>query len=166
MAEEKPTSPPPPAAPAAQGGPPSRPSGEGRPRPGGPAPEQRGAPARKKNWKSVTFARIYIQSSFNNTIVTICDDRGDVLTWSSAGSTGFKGTRKGTPCAAQMTSSKAAKRAIELGVKQASVFISGPGPGRETAIRALQTAGLNVISIKDVTPLPHNGCRRLKPRRV
>ncbi|MBI3547747.1 MAG: 30S ribosomal protein S11 [Elusimicrobia bacterium] len=136
--------------------------------PGAPAPQ--GAPAAaarpKKNYKSVSFAKVFIQSSFNNTIVSITDERGDVLTWASAGSAGFKGTRKGTPFAAQMTSQKAARRASELGVKQVTVFVSGPGPGRETAIRALQSAGLNILSIKDVTPLPHNGCRRPKPRRV
>jgi small subunit ribosomal protein S11 len=132
-----------------------------------PAPAASQAPARsKKHWKSVTFGKAYIQSSFNNTIVTITDEKGDVLAWSSAGNAGFKGTRKGTPFAAQMTSSKVGKRAVELGVKQVAVFVSGPGPGRETAIRALQTAGLNIVSIKDITPLPHNGCRRPKPRRV
>lgn len=123
-------------------------------------------PARKKNWKSVTFGKVFIQSSFNNTIVTITDERGDALAWASAGSAGFKGTRKGTPFAAQMTSQKVGRRAVELGVKQVAVFVNGPGPGRETAIRALQTAGLNIVSIKDITPLPHNGCRRPKPRRV
>jgi len=129
------------------------------------APAARPA-ARKKGARFVTFAKVYIQSTFNNTIVTIADDRGDVIAWASAGSAGFKGTRKGTPFAAQMTASKVGKRAAELGVKQVAVFVSGPGPGRETAIRALQGAGLNVMSLKDVTPLPHNGCRRPKPRRV
>lgn len=131
-----------------------------------PAPAAARGPARKKSWKSVTFAKAHVQSSFNNTIVTITDDRGDVLAWASAGSAGFKGTRKGTPFAAQMTASKAGRRAVELGVKQTAVFVRGPGPGRETAIRALQAAGLHVLTIKDVTPLPHNGCRRPKPRRV
>lgn len=132
-----------------------------------PAPAASHAPARsKKHWKSVTFGKAFIQSSFNNTIVTITDEKGDVLAWASAGSAGFKGTRKGTPFAAQMTSSKVGRRAVELGVKQIAVYVSGPGPGRETAIRALQTAGLNIVSIKDITPLPHNGCRRPKPRRV
>ena len=132
-----------------------------------PTPGPKKAPAAKrKAWRSVTMARIYIQSSFNNTLVTITDERGDVLTWASAGSTGFKGTKKGTPFAAQMTASKAARRAVELGIRQCTVFVKGPGPGRETAIRALQGAGLQVISLKDVTPLPHNGCRPPKPRRV
>ena len=120
----------------------------------------------KRSWKNVTFAKVFIQSSFNNTIVTITDERGDTIAWASAGSSGFKGTRKGTPFAAQMTSNKVGRRAVELGVKQVAVFISGPGPGRETAIRALQTSGLHILSIKDVTPLPHNGCRPPKPRRV
>ena len=126
----------------------------------------KGAPRGKRTWKNVTFAKVFIQSSFNNTIVTITDERGDTIAWASAGSSGFKGTRKGTPFAAQMTSAKVGRRAAELGVKQVAVFINGPGPGRETAIRALQTAGLNILSIKDVTPLPHNGCRPPKPRRV
>lgn len=120
----------------------------------------------KRNWKSVTFAKVFIQSSFNNTIVTIADDRGAVLCWASAGGSGFKGTKKGTPFAAQMTASKVGKRAIELGVKQVAVYVKGPGPGRETAIRALQSVGLQVISLKDVSPLPHNGCRPPKARRV
>jgi len=120
----------------------------------------------KKGWKAVTFAKVYIQSSFNNTLVTITDDRGAVICWASAGGSGFKGTKKGTPFAAQMTAQKAAKRAVELGVKQCSVFVKGPGPGRETAIRALQQAGLQVVSLKDVSPIPHNGCRAPKARRV
>ena len=136
------------------------------PQESGAKPGAKGAPRGKKTWKNVTFAKVFIQSSFNNTIVTITDERGDTIAWASAGSSGFKGTRKGTPFAAQMTSSKVGRRAGELGVKQVAVFISGPGPGRETAIRALQTSGLHILSIKDVTPLPHNGCRPPKPRRV
>ncbi|HVE12427.1 MAG TPA: 30S ribosomal protein S11 [Elusimicrobiota bacterium] len=127
------------------------------------APAARGA---KKSWKSVTFAKVFIQSSFNNTIVSITDDRGHVLCWASAGGSGFKGTKKGTPFAAQMTAAKVGKRAVELGVKQVAVFVKGPGPGRETAIRALQAAGLQVLSLKDVSPIPHNGCRPPKARRV
>lgn len=129
-----------------------------------PAPGPKGGP--KRSWKTVTFAKVFIQSSFNNTIVTITDDRGAVLCWASAGATGFKGTKKGTPFAAQMTSAKVAKRAVELGVKQVAVFVKGPGPGRETAIRALHSSGLQVLSLKDVSPLPHNGCRPPKQRRV
>jgi small subunit ribosomal protein S11 len=120
----------------------------------------------KRSWKTVTFAKVFVQSSFNNTIVTLTDDRGSVLCWASAGSTGFKGTKKGTPFAAQMTAAKVAKRAIEMGVKQVTVFVKGPGPGRETAIRALHANGLQVLSLKDVSPLPHNGCRPPKQRRV
>ena len=114
---------------------------------------------KKKSWKSVTFARVYITCSFNNTIVTFTDDKGDTIAWASAGSSGFKGTKKGTPFAAQITANKVAHRASELGVKQVTIFVSGPGPGRETAIRAIGGAGLSVMSIKDITPLPHNGCR-------
>lgn len=125
------------------------------------------APApRKKNWKSLTFAKVHVQCSFNNTIVTLTDDRGDVLAWSTAGGSGFRGTKKGTPFAAGVTAGKVAKKAVEMGVKQVSVFIKGPGPGRETAVRALGSAGLVVVSLKDVTPLPHNGCRPPKARRV
>lgn len=131
------------------------------------APAAKPAPrGGKKNWRSVTFAKVFIQSSFNNTIVTITDDRGNTLAWASAGGSGFKGTKKGTPFAAQMTAQKVGRRAVELGVKQVAVFVTGPGPGRETAIRALQAAGLQVISLKDVSPIPHNGCRPPKARRV
>ncbi|MBI2363227.1 MAG: 30S ribosomal protein S11 [Elusimicrobia bacterium] len=134
---------------------------------GAAAPAAKPAPrGGKKNWRSVTFAKVFIQSSFNNTIVTITDDRGNTLAWASAGGSGFKGTKKGTPFAAQMTAQKVGRRAVELGVKQVAVFVTGPGPGRETAIRALQAAGLQVISLKDVSPIPHNGCRPPKARRV
>ena len=108
----------------------------------------------------------HIQSTFNNTIVTITDLRGSVISWASAGTIGFKGTRKGTPFAAQLVADSAAKKAIERGVKEVSAQIKGPGSGRETAIRALQIAGLEISSIKDVTPIPHNGCRPPKRRRV
>ena len=121
---------------------------------------------KKKNWKSLTFAKVYIQSSFNNTLVSLTDDRGDVLVWASAGGSGFRGTKKGTPFAAGVTAGKVAKKALEMGVKQVAVFIKGPGPGRETAIRALGNSGLMIVTIKDVTPLPHNGCRPPKARRV
>ena len=131
-----------------------------------PGPRKGAAGAKKKTWRNVTLARVYIQSSFNNTLVTVTDERGDVLCWSSAGGAGFKGPKKGTPFAAQMTAGKAARRAVELGVRQCIVFVKGPGPGRETAIRALQAAGLQVLSLKDVSPLPHNGCRPPKPRRI
>lgn len=115
---------------------------------------------------SVAFAKVYINCSFNNTIVTITDEKGNVLAWSTSGANGFRGTKKGTPFAAQITASKAAARAAEYGVKQAQVIVTGPGPGRETAIRAIASSGIHVVSIKDTTPIPHNGCRPPKPRRV
>ena len=130
-----------------------------------PAAKPAAAP-KKKNWKSLTFAKVFIQCSFNNTIVSLADDRGDVLAWASAGGSGFRGTKKGTPFAAGITSGKVAKKAAELGVKQVAVFIKGPGPGRETAVRSLANAGLIIVALKDVTPLPHNGCRPPKARRV
>lgn len=109
---------------------------------------------------------VHIHCTFNNTIITIVDSKGNTITWTSAGSAGFKGTRKGTPFAAQLASESAAKKAIEKGVKEVDVEIKGPGSGRETAVRALQIAGLEILSIKDVTPIPHNGCRPPKRRRV
>jgi small subunit ribosomal protein S11 len=124
------------------------------------------AKAKKKVWRDIVSARVYVQSSFNNTIVNITDERGNTIVWASAGSAGFKGTKKGTPFAAQMTADSAAKKALSLGVKQVSVYVKGPGSGRETAIRALQAAGLVVTTIRDVTPIPHDGCRPPKPRRV
>ncbi|MDR3049078.1 MAG: 30S ribosomal protein S11 [Elusimicrobiota bacterium] len=111
-------------------------------------------------------ARANILSSFNNTIVNITDDRGNTLAWSSSGGNGFKGTKKGTPFAAQMTAAAVGKKAIDLGVKQVIVLVNGPGSGRETAIRGLQSAGLVITAIKDITPVPHDGCRPPKPRRV
>ena len=137
------------------------------------ADEKTAAPAvkpqtgpKKKSWKSLTFAKVFVQCSFNNTIVSLADDRGDVLAWATAGGAGFRGTKKGTPFAAGVTATKVAKKAVEMGVKQVSVFIKGPGPGRETAVRSLANAGLLIVSLKDVTPLPHNGCRPPKARRV
>lgn len=120
----------------------------------------------KKVKKHVHSGAAHIQTTFNNTIVTITDSNGGVIAWSSAGSLGFKGSRKGTPFAAQMASESAAKKAMEMGLKQVDVFVKGPGAGRETAIRALQAAGLEITLIKDVTPVPHNGCRPPKRRRV
>jgi len=110
--------------------------------------------------------RVYIKSTFNNTIVTITDNKGNTICWSSAGSCGFKGTKKGTPFAAQVAAQTAAKRAAELGLKYVSVYVKCPGPGREVAIRALQNAGLTITAIYDITPIPHNGCRPRKLRRV
>ncbi len=130
------------------------------------APDPKSAPKKKKIVRDVANARAYIQCSFNNTIVTITDSHGGVIAWASAGSAGFKGTKKGTPFAAQITGDQAAKKAKEFGVRQVSVHVSGPGSGRETAIRALQAAGFSISQIRDVTPIPHNGCRPPKPRRV
>ncbi len=120
----------------------------------------------KKQKRNVPNGVAYIQSTFNNTIVTIADTRGDVVSWASAGSSGFKGAKKGTPFAAQTAADGAARRAIDQGMRQIEVMVSGPGAGRETAIRALQGAGLEITLIRDVTPIPHNGCRPPKRRRV
>lgn len=116
--------------------------------------------------KGVSKAIAHIHSTFNNTIVTITDENGNTLAWSSGGARGFKGSRKGTPYAAQMAAEDAAKKALGMGIKTIAVYIKGPGPGRETALRALQVAGLKITMIKDVTPIPHNGCRPPKRRRV
>ncbi|MEQ8754631.1 30S ribosomal protein S11 [Coleofasciculus sp. G1-WW12-02] len=120
----------------------------------------------KKQKRNVPNGMAFIQSTFNNTIVTISDTRGDVVSWASAGSSGFKGAKKGTPFAAQTAADNAARRAIDQGMRQIEVMVSGPGAGRETAIRALQGAGLEITLIRDVTPIPHNGCRPPKRRRV
>ncbi|HBW46649.1 TPA: 30S ribosomal protein S11 [bacterium] len=109
---------------------------------------------------------VHIDASFNNTIVTIADNGGNVISWASAGSSGFKGSRKGTPYAAQVAAEKAGGVAVELGLKRVNVLVKGPGGGRETAIRALATVGLEIITIRDITPVPHNGCRPPKRRRV
>ena len=114
---------------------------------------------RRKVERTLVKGNVYIKSTYNNTIVTITDEHGNVLTWSSAGALGFKGSRKSTPFAAQMASEAAAKASMEHGVKTVDVNVKGPGPGREAAVRALQAAGLEVTSINDVTPIPHNGCR-------
>lgn len=129
------------------------------------------AKAKKSRVKKTTqygiiSAIAHIHSTFNNTIVTIADEAGNTLVWSSGGAKGFKGSRKGTPYAAQMAAEEAAKKALSMGIKTISVFVKGPGPGRETALRALQVAGLKISMIKDVTPIPHNGCRPPKRRRV
>jgi small subunit ribosomal protein S11 len=120
----------------------------------------------KKQKRNVPSGMAYIQSTFNNSIVTITDQNGDVISWASAGSSGFKGAKKGTPFAAQTAAESAARRAIEQGMRQIEVMVSGPGAGRETAIRALQGAGLEITLIRDITPIPHNGCRPPKRRRV
>ena len=120
----------------------------------------------KKQKRNVPNGMAYIQSTFNNSIVTISDQNGDVISWASAGSSGFKGAKKGTPFAAQTAAENAARRAIDQGMRQIEVMVSGPGAGRETAIRALQGAGLEITLIRDITPIPHNGCRPPKRRRV
>ena len=121
---------------------------------------------RKKVKKNIPVGVAHIQSSFNNTIVTITDAGGNALSWSSSGRRGFKGSRKSTPFAAQLAAEDAARQAMEHGVKTVSVNVKGPGSGREAALRALQTAGLRISIIRDVTPIPHNGCRPRKKRRV
>jgi small subunit ribosomal protein S11 len=127
-------------------------------------PQKRTGPRKAK--KNVPSGVAHIQSTFNNTIVTITDNQGETISWASAGSSGFKGAKKGTPFAAQTASEAAARRAMDCGMRQIEVMVSGPGSGRETAIRALQGAGLEITLIRDVTPIPHNGCRPPKRRRV
>jgi len=121
---------------------------------------------KKKEKRTVHVGVVFIQATFNNTIVTIADPEGNVISWSSAGSLGFRGSRKGTPFAAQQAALTAANKAGESGLRTVEVRVAGPGSGRESAVRALQTAGLDVRAIKDVTPIPHNGCRPPKKRRV
>ncbi len=120
----------------------------------------------KKEKKNIPYGAAHIQATFNNTIITITDPNGGVITWASAGNLGFKGSRKSTPYAAQMAAATAAKKAIDFGMKQVDIYVKGPGAGRESAIRALQATGLEINLIKDVTPVPHNGCRPPKRRRV
>ncbi|MGH3665564.1 MAG: 30S ribosomal protein S11 [Egibacteraceae bacterium] len=122
--------------------------------------------ARKKERRQVAHGQAHIKSSFNNTIVTITDQQGNVLSWATSGNAGFKGSRKSTPFAAQLAAEQAARRAAEHGVRKVDVYVKGPGSGRETAIRSLQANGVEVAAIKDVTPIPHNGCRPPKRRRV
>lgn len=124
------------------------------------------ATVKRKEKKHVETGAAHIRSTFNNMIVTITDSNGNTISWASAGGLGFKGSRKSTPFAAQMAAEQAAKVAIEHGMRSADVFVKGPGAGREAAIRALQAAGIEVSSIKDVTPIPHNGCRPPKRRRI
>jgi len=121
---------------------------------------------KRKEKKSIYEGNVYIQATFNNTIVTITDLKGNAISWSSAGSLGFKGAKKSTPYAAQTTAETAANRALDFGLKEVNVFVKGPGVGRESAIRSLGGLGLKVRSIKDITPIPHNGCRPKKSRRV
>ena len=129
-------------------------------------PKSRATKVRRKEKKNAAQVEAHIKSTFNNTIVTITDPTGAVISWASAGTVGFKGSRKSTPFAAQLAAENAARKAQEHGVKKVDVFVKGPGSGRETAIRSLQAAGLEVGAISDVTPQPHNGCRPPKRRRV
>ena len=131
-------------------------------------PKTRGAvrKPRKKDKKNIALGQAHIKSTFNNTIVSITDPNGAVISWASSGEVGFKGSRKSTPYAAQMTAESAARKAMDHGLRQVDVFVKGPGSGREAAIRSLQSSGLSVTSITDVTPIPHNGCRPPKRRRV
>jgi small subunit ribosomal protein S11 len=122
--------------------------------------------ARRREKKNVAHGQAHIKSTFNNTIVTITDLQGNTLSWASAGNVGFKGSRKSTPFAAQLAAEAAARRAQEHGLQKVDVFVKGPGSGRETAIRSLAAAGLEIVGIQDVTPVPHNGCRPRKRRRV
>jgi len=124
------------------------------------------APKRRKTKRMVSEGVAHIHSTFNNTIITITDPVGNVVAWSSAGSVGFKGSRKGTPFAAQLAAESAAKKAMDYGLRTVQVYVKGPGAGRESALRSLQAAGFAVSVIKDVTPIPHNGCRPPKRRRV
>lgn len=121
---------------------------------------------KKRERKNIEFGVAHIKSTFNNTVVTITDNKGNTISWASAGQVGFKGSRKSTPFAAQMAAENAAKEAMEHGLKEVEVMVKGPGAGREAAIRSLQAVGLEVSLIKDVTPIPHNGCRPPKRRRV
>jgi small subunit ribosomal protein S11 len=121
---------------------------------------------KKKGSLGISKGVVHVQATFNNTIVTISDPKGNTLVWASAGGQGFKGSRKSTPFAAQMTAESAAKKAMDMGLREVEVFVKGPGAGRESAIRAIQAAGLDICLIKDVTPIPHNGCRPPKRRRV
>ncbi len=121
---------------------------------------------KKKIKRTVSIGIVHIQSTFNNTIVTITDNEGNVIIWSSAGIKGFKGSKKGTPFAAQLAAEDATRKAMDLGMKSIIVYVKGPGAGRESAIRAIQGTGIKILAIKDVTPIPHNGCKPPKKRRV
>lgn len=128
--------------------------------------KKKAAKVKRRERKNVPKGQAHIQSTFNNTIVTLTDPKGNVLSWGSAGAADFKGSRKSTPYAAQVAAESAARKAMEHGLRQIEVYVKGPGSGREAAIRSLQVAGLAVVSITDVTPIPHNGCRPPKRRRV
>jgi small subunit ribosomal protein S11 len=129
-------------------------------------PAAGGRRPRRRERKNIAYGVAHIKSSFNNTIITIADQEGNTIAWASSGNVGFKGSRKSTPFAAQSAAEIAARRAMEHGVRKVDVVVKGPGSGRETAIRSIQNAGIEVVGIKDVTPIPHNGCRPPKRRRV
>jgi small subunit ribosomal protein S11 len=131
-------------------------------------PEEKKPRARgkRRERKAIPVGRAFVQSTFNNTIVTLTDLQGNVLSWASSGTSGFKGSRKGTPYAAQLAARDACRKAMEHGLRQVEVCVKGPGSGREAAIRSLQSSGLHITSIRDITPIPHNGCRPPKKRRV
>jgi len=128
--------------------------------------QKKRAKTRKRERKSIPVGRAYIQSTFNNTVVTLTDPEGNVIAWGSSGTSGFKGSRKGTPYAAQLAARDAARKAMVHGLRQVEVYVKGPGSGREAAIRSLQSSGLYITGIRDITPVPHNGCRPPKRRRV
>jgi len=130
------------------------------------ASKKRPARIKRRERKSIPKGKAYIQSTFNNTIITLTDPAGNTIAWGSSGTVGFKGSRKGTPYAAQMAAEQTARRGMEHGLRQVEIYVRGPGSGREAAIRSLQAAGLIITGIKDVTPIPHNGCRPPKRRRV
>ena len=131
-----------------------------------PKPQRAKGRQRRKVRKNIAVGQAHIKTSFNNTLVTLTDKEGNVIAWESAGSAGFKGSRKSTPFAAQVTAEACARKGMEHGLQKVEVFVRGPGSGRETAVRSLQAAGLEILSVKDVTPVPHNGCRPRKRRRV
>ena len=129
-------------------------------------PAAGGRRPKRRERKNIAYGTAHIKSSFNNTIITFTDQQGNTIAWASAGNVGFKGSRKSTPFAAQLAAETAARRAMEHGVRKVDVVVKGPGSGRETAIRTIQNTGIEVVGIKDVTPIPHNGCRQSKRRRV
>ena len=129
-------------------------------------PSAGGRRPKRRERKNIAYGVVHIKSSFNNTIITITDQQGNTIAWASAGNVGFKGSRKSTPFAAQLAAETVARRAMEHGVRKVDVMVKGPGSGRETAIRTIQNTGIEVVGIKDVTPIPHNGCRPAKRRRV
>ncbi len=127
---------------------------------------RKSARPKRRERRVVAYGRAYIQSTFNNTVITVTDPEGAVLAWASSGSVGFKGTKKGTPFAARLAAESVARKALDYGMRRVDVYVKGPGSGRETAIRSLQSAGLEVSTIRDVTPIPHNGCRPPRRRRI